>query len=442
MANALPALGALKAPAALPGAGLPAALPAPGPSSGAEFLQALGGLPQALQTMQLQQAQSQDQLRDLATKRLQQLASIGLSQPGVATNPAYVRQVQQIYSQLGVPVPRDTQGGIDVQAMIPKRTWAEIPDDERLKGIGLPPDARKAMFSDVEGVPQDYLAAPMSTAMNPAAMEGAQRTAASAASQLALGKITPGQFAGIIKANSNVLGDSAQYYLSDAFLNDTLSQAGAANIAKIQSLGLHLKNEDTLRQTWLSNQKDEFYAGLGEKRTMDTARIQQMHAMDQFRATQLAQAAARIEQGDQRLQIEMQNANTMVTRAQIARFSATLNPVLRDYESTQRLYTQTNSQIQQALNAGVTPDQSLIDTQLRLKDSLDSMSGTISQARAILNISPAAAAGVVTGMPVHAVSRGHLNVNELPPGTLYSPSRRQYKTPDGHVYDAQGNPVQ
>lgn len=422
------------------------ALPAPGPSAGAQLLQAIGNAPQILQAAALQRAQGQDQLNDLATKRLQQLAAAGISNQSLATNPMYQRQVEQIYKQLGVPVPKTPEGAIDVHALMPKRSWEEVPDDLKLKGLGLPQGpGRASLFSDVADVPQQYLDAPMQTALSPAAQEGAQRLVATKATDLAMGKISPKQFAGIVKANQNALGDGAQYYLSDAFLEDTLSQAGAANIAKLQALGLHLKNADALKSQWLNQQKNEFYAGLGEKQRVDTSLIQSRAAMDQYRSQQLVQAQQRIDQGNSRLQIMLQNSNTMVTRAQIAKFSAMMNPVLRDYEATQRLYTQTNSQIQNALNAGVAPDQSLLDTQGALKQSLDNMSGTIDQARAVLQTAPTTAAGMVTGQPVHAVKQ-HLDVNNLPPEAQYSPSRKQYRVPNGSggfaIYDAQGNQIQ
>lgn len=431
-----PAIGALSA----------APAPSPVPSAGTQLLQAIGQAPQILQATQLRDAQAQDQIRDLATKRLQQLASVGISNPQAASHPAFVRQVEQIYSQLGVPVPKTAEGAIDVHAMMPKRTWEDVPDELKLKGLGLPPGpGRSSLFSDVADMPEDYAKAPMQTALSAAAQEGAQRLVATKASELAMGKIKPNEFAAIVKANQNALGDGAQYYLSDAFLEDTLSQAGAANIAKMQALGLHLKNQDQLKAQWLSQQKGEFYAGLDEKKRADNSLIQSRAAMDQYRAVQLQQAQQRIEQGNSRLQIELQNSNTMVTRTQIARFSAMLNPVLRDYEATQRLFTQTNSQIQNAINAGVTPDQSLLDTQMQLKQSLENMSGTVDQARAVLHTAPTQAAGIVTGQPVVPVKQ-RLDVNNLPPDAQYSPSRKQYRVPKAgggySIYDQQGNEIQ
>lgn len=395
-------------------------LPPPVQSSGTSLLQAIGQAPQLIQDAQLKTAATQDQLQGFAEKRLQQLAALGSSNPAITQNPQWRNQVEQTYRQLNQPVPKDEQGNINIQAMLPP-----LPPDIALKGLGLPPGVgRKALFAGYSYDPE-ILNAPMQTALNSAAYTGAQRMAQSDLLQFQSGKLTPEAYQASINSLAATLGDSIQSYLDPSIVQAGVSQWADLELQKLHELGIvHPQNEDKYRQDYLNFGMQKFTQTFGEKVRVDDANIARAEAVTAKDNQQRIFAADM-----QSKKVDLLNAQVEHLQQinQVGAVGGKVPPVvtqfLTQYRSLQNQYDANIRAIgQQGVTAAskpIAPGQpSLVDATVSLKQKLDAMSPTYTQLQSNVNSAAANAAKAVTGQHVQPVDHTKIGVKgEAVPGS-------------------------
>jgi hypothetical protein len=142
-----------------------------------QFGESLANLPDAIQHKQLERATEQDQLSQLDDKRLQQIATMAMSNPAYAQHPELIKGVTDIYKRRGLPPPITTDENgtrLDMNALSPGKQFGQMTEAEKAPYRALEPQQRAAEMQAgrIQGAPAEFLRADASVPLSPG--EGVQ----------------------------------------------------------------------------------------------------------------------------------------------------------------------------------------------------------------------------------------------------------------------------
>jgi hypothetical protein len=311
-------------------------------------------IPQQIQAGKQQKQQNElNSLQVLAQKQqmgqqaLSQFAQRGQSDPKLLADPDFTAQAIAAAKPFGYSVPLiDGPNGskvLDVAALTPNRdyrTAAAQNPDIATKLLALPkgPD-RAAAATQYTNVPQELLDAEQYVPLSSGAQTALGKETAIQVDKLGKGDLNPREFAGYIRANYANLkasGENPDFYLSEAFQKDTASQLAQAQIARMQALGVHLKNADALAQKLEQDHLYEFGVSNATKRRGQDIQAS-LGAQRIGIAAQNAQTSiGRLSVAEGQLDIATKNYMLNNTKFTAAQVSNTYNAFKGEYDAAQR----------------------------------------------------------------------------------------------------------
>lgn len=398
----------------------------------------------------------QDRARKQAMDTLQLITQMGQGNPGIATDPNVINQVRGAYGRLGLSAPMRTvaatQPGqqatqeLDTSAL----GWTPTFEGWTEKNIGsieqLEPNQRASVYKalGITATP-DQLS---TISQLPFLPDPAEQARVSGQIQNGLWKLSMGnasisQFRDYLRSIQPL---AARYNIdTNTYLDDpSLGNLGAAATAKInelQSLGWL----DKTRANTLIEQTPSII-----QRNLSSSNLSNVRAQYIPNNFRLA---------SQRVQIALRNSNARTASLLPALQSKNLgvvtqavNSLRQQRDSDQRQLDElqksakslsddillggtSNPQVEQAQKAAQALQQKVNEETA----ALDQFSG--GQSTMLTNYLHG------QGVPLNyrvpgADGGGGINPNSPPPGTQYSASRKQYRTPDGKIYNADGSPAQ
>lgn len=253
-------------------------------TGGAQIAQALGNIPALLnnQRVQRQQVEQQQQVQALQMEAQKakvgdqlyaQIADIVVADPTKANDPKLLERAQRISKLTGRPIATrtDDHGNtvLDVDALRPGQDWESLTPQQRvelgIKLIAEPRDARAGLVGKMKNVPQDIL--DHDQVIQPSAGMVTQTTKAldDDVKLLSSGHLDPVRFAGNLRAKAGLyksLGIDTSQYLTEDFLNAGVSSFAQSQVDWLKSKGIHMANEDALRERIANDRRTEVFARL------------------------------------------------------------------------------------------------------------------------------------------------------------------------------------
>lgn len=410
-------IGALSAPT----------LPSLAPSPIGEALQGLD--PSAIQDAQVKSATAQSQMQTLGSQQLARLAQAANATPDMQTDPRWIRQVEQVYRTMGMPVPMHESGGIDINAMLPP-----MPPDMRQKILGLPQASRAAMSYGYQTDPT-LLTAPVSVVDNPAMVNNAHTNIQKAIHDLGTGNGTISDYILSVKSNAAALGgmDSpeVQSLLDPTAMQGTLGATADAHISEMQQLGIASAANAKYRSGYL----DYLNKSLTQRTSYQNAQLD-------LATQRIAQRATALDQAASRLSGYLQDVGNNTTKANLAVWTAQTGPILKLYQDTQNDFNGVLKTMSTYTTNGQPVPEQLTHQMLTLQNSLANMKTLVEQARTHLANVPGNNAATTLGGTGQNVVRDH---NTGAHGSIISSGtdrsgKAVHKYADGAILYEDGSP--
>lgn len=345
-----------------------------------------------------------------------------LADPRLASDPAHIAKMVDIGKKYNVPValkdgPNPGQRVLDIEAMQPSRSFRSATMADRLQLAGLDPEERvrlgKTMYTDLDGA-DPFWTQPAFFSFNKGAQEHLQTEVSQKVDALGKGTVQPGEFMRFVRANyahMKAMGIDADQYLTDEFKHNTAGAMAAAQINKLEALGVHMSNRDALLVAATDEKAREFdEKNITTRRGQDITKslgqgklaIAQQNARTAMGRLQVAQqnantAVSRLDQGERRLDIAAQQLQINKGRFQESVFKDAFQGLDRDYTQAQNLYAKAIGEYNTTVANGQVPPPQLVDQMTAMKKRVDDLEPKVRAGREMLRSQPAAAHQQATG---------------------------------------------
>lgn len=356
MAGPVPMMNPAALPAINPGAGVSA------PNPLAQAFAALSSVPAGIDAEKQRKAAAQAQLDDmkLKTQKLKYdqaktsydaLIQTLPNSPSMQSSPGTISTVNSLRKDMGLPpapvidepvdpnVPAVTRQRLDVNALMPARTLADLTPTEQQLFYALegPEKVRYAKSVRLNMDPAELAAMPPFYAIGSGQRLQTDKLYQDIIQRVTTGAMTPEQYGQVIEANRTRL--KAAQYDPDAMLNDmsvlgTLSQKNQATINNLESLGFKIDAETAAAKTLpeLRKAQAKLY---GEQANAIPVQLKQAWEGLNIRKQEVA---ARQQQAHDMLAYKYQALKERPTVDGFNQFKASLDAAHREYETANRDY--------------------------------------------------------------------------------------------------------
>ena len=385
--------------------------PAGPPPAGAQFLSSVGQLPDMVEQAQLQRVQVQAEKAKAGSALLAQIAPIIEADPSKAADPEILKQATSIAKKAGIPLPltRGPSGEqiLDANFFSTKPDFNTVTPAERVKGLALPKEQRRAAYAGYRNVPADYFEGEQVLTPGQGAITSIMTHLDKQVEELSAGRLDPIRFAQNLRGqakNLTAAGVDTSQYLSPELLNARISDYAQAQVDRLRSLvtydaarAIHLKDDIALKRTIEQDRREQASASLGYKFAALGERVRHDKALEAKWATDQQLAQNRLSLSAERLTAYERNLDSMIQNRTVMSDVRLMGPAQKAYADTarqlgtvQREYDSAVRAIQGAANNNAQPDQRLLDLvdpkkPDSLKTKLDTLEAKLRSYSPVLN---------------------------------------------------------